>query len=336
MHPAMAVEGAQAPRDAIDGPRTKRVLAFEYSQSGQLSSILERILAPLRDTPGIEVHVEPIVPERGFPFPWSIRHFFDAFPESALLVPEPLRPLSLRGDESFDLVILPYQVWFLAPALPVSSLLQDSKVQALLKGRPVVTVIGCRNMWLMAQASVRRLLQAAGARLLDNVVLTDRAPMAATLVTTPLWMFTGRRDGWFGLPAAGVSSHDVQRCQRFGFALRDALLHDREQGSLPLLQGLQAVQANPRLWVSERAGTRSFRLWGRLIRLAGPRGSVARVPLLMLYVLVLIALIVTVLPLSTLVQAALRPLRSQQEAAQRLAFESPSGSGAERMALYDR
>lgn len=321
---------------AVKG-RVKKVLVFEYSQSGQLASIVDRVLEPLRDSADIVVHVERIRPLRPHPFPWSVRHFFDAFPESALMVPEALAPLSLPDDGSvdFDLVILPYQVWFLAPSLPISSLLQQTQVQKLLAGKPVVTIIACRNMWLMAQERMKALLARAGARLIDNVVLTDSGPMAATLITTPLWMFTGRRDGWFGLPPAGVTPEDIQGSRRFGLALRDALRSDQEQGPGPLLHGLQAVQADPNLWVSERAGTRSFRLWGHLIHAAGDRGAIQRIPLLALYVVVLILIILTVLPISKLIQTALRPWRVAYEGRLKTAFEAPSGSGKERITHYD-
>jgi hypothetical protein len=313
----------------------KRVLVFTYSQSGQLSSIVDRILGPLVDSPHVEVHVEPVRLLRPHPFPWSLRSFLDAFPESALMRPQALAPLGLQGDEDFDLVILPYQVWFLAPSLPISSLLQRPEVQRLLAGKPVVTVIGCRNMWLMAHHKMKQLLAQAGARLLDNVVLTDNGPMAATLVTTPMWMLTGRREGWFGLPPAGISPQDIAGSRRFGLALRDALAQDLERGQAPMLSGLKAVQAQPRLWASERAGTRSFALWGRLIQRVGAPGAPQRVPLLALYLLVLLCLILTVLPVSTLLQAALRPWRAAHEARLKTDLEAPSGHGDERMALYD-
>ena len=315
--------------------RVKRVLVFTYSQSGQLSAIVDRLLGPLFESPLIEVTVVPVRPLRPHPFPWSVRHFFDAFPESALMCPQALAPLDLPAGQDVDLVILPYQVWFLAPSLPISSLLQLPQVRTLLAGKPVVTVIACRNMWLKAHQKMKQLLAQCGARLLDNVVLTDKGPMAATLVTTPAWMFTGRKDGWFGLPPAGIAPEDIAGARRFGLALRDALAQDLERGQAPMLSGLKAVQANPRLWVSESAATRSFALWGRLIHGVGAPGAPQRVPLLALYVLVLLLLILTVLPVSVLLQAALRPWRAAQEARIKAELEAPSGHGDERMAMYD-
>jgi hypothetical protein len=313
--------------------RTKRVLVLTYSQTGQLTRIIDSLLAPLRQEPSIQVHVEVLRPRVPYPFPWSIFSFFDAFPESAHLVGPALEPLTLSGDEDFDLVILPYQVWFLAPSLPVTAFLQHPVAQRLLHGKPVVTVIACRNMWMLAQEKTKQLLAACGARLIDNVVLTDPSATLVTLVTTPWWLLTGHKV-FPGFPPAGIDDASIAQTARFGLALRDALHADAERGAAPLLQGLKACEANPGLFVSERAGTRSFYLWGKLLRAAGEPQALLRKPLLVLYIAFLILLIVSVVPVSLLLQALLRPLLKQRMQALKQRFEMPSGSGVERMGLY--
>src|SRR5258708_12814551 len=79
-------------------------------------------------------------------------------PESVLLEPPALEPLSVRPGEPFDLVVLAYQVWFLAPSGPITAFLKSEAGRQLLRGRPVVTLIACRNMWLTAQEAVNRLI----------------------------------------------------------------------------------------------------------------------------------------------------------------------------------
>jgi hypothetical protein len=311
-------------------PPVKRVLVVEYSQSGQMSAVTRQLIEPLRETPGIEVHVEPLRPEPAYPFPWPFFRFLDAFPESAHLVPPALAPLALTGREAFDLVILPYQVWFLAPSLPVTAFLKHPLGRQLLRGRPVVTVIACRNMWLTAQEKMKDLLAEAGARLIDNVVLTDPGPTLATFITTPRWVLTGRRDAFWGLPAAGLDDGQIRGVRRFGIALRDGLLQDRERQPAPLLAGLGAVEADPRLYISEKAGTRSFFLWGKLLRAAGPPGSWQRVPLLAVYLVFLVVMIVTVVPTSLALQAVLRPVMKGWLTRIKHQFEMPSGSARER------
>lgn len=314
--------------------RTKRVLAICYSQTGQLARIAAQILAPLQAKPGVDVHLEVIRPKQTYPFPWPFFQFFDAFPEAAHLIAPELEQLALTGEEDFDLVILFYQVWFLAPSLPVTAFLQHPLAARLLKDKPVVTVIACRNMWLMAHEKMKNMLSNLGARLIDNVVLADKGNVFATLVTTPRWLLTGRQTGFLGLPPAGIAPDEILRSRRFGLALRDALAADAEKQDAPLLAGLGAAEANPRLYASEKAGTRSFYLWGKLLRAAGKPGQWSRKPLLFFYVFFLITLIVTVVPVSLALQALIRPLLRERIARMKHDFEFPSGSGTERMSKY--
>lgn len=316
-------------------PPNKNVLVILYSQTGQLSAIAEQTLAPLLADSRINVHLEILKPVREHPFPWPFFRFLDTFPESAHLVPEKLHPLTLAKDAEFDLVLIFYQVWFLAPSRPVIAFLDTPTAQRMLRGKPVVTIIACRNMWMQAHTRMVKVLARIGARHLDNVVLTDRAPTLTSLLTTPLWLLTGRKTPVPGLPAAGVTPAEIKRSIRFGRALRDALHAGHEQGEAPLLSGLGAVEAQPQLMVSERAGSRSFYLWGKLLRLAGPPGAWQRKPLLVFYVIFLLGIIVTVVPLSLAVQSLLRPLFKQRLAALKAEFEQPSGSGTERLAQYD-
>lgn len=311
------------------------MLVVSYSQTGQLTAIVDRLLAPLRADPRISVRVEQLAPQPPFPFPWSLWRFLDAFPESAHLQPAPLAPLTLTGDEHFDLVILPYQVWFLAPSQPVTAFLQHPLAARLLRGKPVVSVIACRNMWLLAHQKTQALLAGLGAHLIDNVVLTDRAPTMATLLTTPVWMLTGKRRVIPGLPPAGIDATDIAGAARFGRALLEALCADRERSRQPLLHGLRAAQADPRLWFSERTATRSFFLWGKLLRAAGNPGSWQRKPLLALYLVFLITLVFTVVPISLAIQSLIRPFLRQRLAGLKRRFELPSGSGDERLSHYE-
>lgn len=301
-------------------PATKRVLVIHYSQTGQLSAVIEQIVAPLAADARISVHIETLKPLPGYPFPWPYFRFFDAFPESAHMVPPALAPLSLSGDEHFDLVILPYQVWFLAPSLPITAFLKHPVGRKLLAGKPVVTVIACRNMWMLAQEKLKALLASAGARLIDNVVLTDPGPTLATFITTPRWLLTGRKAGFWGMPDAGVSPAQIRGTRRFGLALRDAMHQGLEQQPGPLLSGLAAVQVEPHLYISEKAGTRGFYLWGALLAF---------------YSAFLVVAIVTIVPASLALQALLRPFLRGWLHRIKQQFELPSGSGTDRLASYE-
>ena len=312
----------------------KKILAICYSQTGQLSQIAHNILAPLQADDGVDVHVEYLKPVSPYPFPWPFFRFFDAFPESAHMIAPELEPLGLSASDDFDLVIVFYQVWFLAPSLPITGFMKHPLAAKLLKDKPVVTVIGCRNMWLMAQEKMKTMLADVGARLVDNVVLMDKANMAATFITTPRWFLTGKKKGFWGMPDAGIPADDIAKTTRFGHALLDGL--NRNAHHAPMLTGLAAVTANPHILVSEKAGTKSFYVWGKLLRMVGQPGSALRVPVLAVYFVFLLTLIVTVVPISLTIQRLVRPLLKNKLAALKAKFEQPSGSGTERMSLYDK
>ncbi len=265
-------------------------------------------------------------PLQPYPFPWKLLQFLDVFPETVALQPPALEPLELSGAASFDLIILGYTVWYLAPAPPITAFLKSDSGRRLLAGRPVVTVTACRNMWLMAQKTVKTLLLEAGARHCDHIAFADQGGALATFITTPRWMLTGRKDARWGLPPAGVAEQDIVSAARFGAALCDALRQDEETRDKPMLRGLRACAVDERLIASEHIGRRSFALWSRVIRLGGPPGAALRKPLLLVYVTVLVTLIVTVVPLTMLVRALIRPFIGRRLARLKREFEAPSGS----------
>jgi hypothetical protein len=310
----------------------KRVLFVSYSQTGQLAAVVQSVAAPLVASPSVEVVFETLEPEEPYPFPWPFLQFFNTFPETVHSLPRPLKPLRVGAEESFDLIILAYQVWFLSPSQPMAAFLQGPEAARLLRGRPVITLIACRNMWLMAQETVKQRLHALGAHLIDNVVLTDRAHSAATFISTPLWMLTGRRGPFLGgvVPAAGIDAADIAAARRFGCAIEVGLPALDAAHSHPLLKGLGAVKVNERLIASERIGYRSFRIWGRLLLMLGNPPSAMRRFVLCLYVLFLATMILTVAPVSAAIKLFLAPFLRERIARQRAYFAAPSGEADER------
>lgn len=303
----------------------KKVLVVHYSQTGQLADIVAELLQPLRAA-GVAIHEEVLRPVRPHPFPWPFFDFLDVFPESVRMDAAPNLPLTVPAEADFDLVILAWQVWYLSPSLPVTAFLKSAEGRRLIAGKPVVSVVACRNMWMTAGEKLAALLADAGARLVDHVALTDDAHPLATFITTPRWMFTGRRDRFLGLPRAGVAPRDVAGAARFGHALVDALARDGERSGQPMLAGLRAAVVNPRLVVSERAGQRAFKVWSALVRACGKPGQRRRRPALALFALYLVTLIITVVPTSLALQTLLAPLLRPRLERLRAQYEQPSGS----------
>lgn len=312
----------------------KKVLVLYYSQTGQLTDVVKSFTSPLKADKNVELVYQNIEPKVAYPFPWGYLEFFDIFPESVYMEGCEVKEFdNVDENDEFDLVILAYTIWFLSPSLPISGFL-NSKYAKLLKDKPVITLIACRNMWIMAQEKMKKRLKELNAKLMDNVVLIDQGGNLATFVTTPRWMWTGKKDKFLGLPRAGVHPHEIQNASRFGRALVDALAKDLEKKDAPLLSGLEAVKVDNSLVGTEKIAHKSFRIWGGLIRKFGTTGDKARIPILALYFLFLLSLIVIIVPLNTIVKPIFRKLNSKKVDEERRYFEEPSGSNGDRVESY--
>ncbi len=301
----------------------KRVLVVYYSQTGQLARMVRCFIEPLQADAGIEVTVLPVQPVVDFAFPWRFMPFFNAFPETVHLQPGAIVPPEF-SQPRYDLIIIAYTVWFLSPSQPITAFLQHPRSRAILQDTPVVTLIGCRNMWLMAQEKMKRLLADAGARLVDNVVKIDACSSAASFVSTPLWMFTGQQKPFAWLPGAGIAPEDIEHCRVFGMQIRHHL-HTQASIDQSMLRGMQAVRVNERLILSEKFAQRSFHVWGALLLFLGRVAPWLRQLVLCLYIVFLVLIILTVVPISALVKAALAPWMNRSIQRQKDYFSWPSG-----------
>lgn len=247
----------------------QRVLAIYYTQTGQLGEIMDRFTAPLSEA-GVTVETVVVRPNPGFPFPWTSDTFFGEMPDCVLSVPRGLEPFPL-GATRYDLIILGYTPWFLSPSIPTNSLLQDPAFQSVLKDTPVITVTGCRNMWISAHIRLRKLLEDRGARLVGNIALVDRHLNLVSLLTIMHWLFGGKKDRWRNiLPVPGVSQTDIDRMSDYGRLVLPALAGDWS-GLQPALVGAGAVDVKPHLLFIERNGARIFGIWANVIVRKGNR-----------------------------------------------------------------
>jgi hypothetical protein len=238
--------------------------------------------------------------------------------------PIELEPFTTQFEQ-YDLIILSYQVWFLTPSLPISSFMQLPQTKKLFNNTPVVTVIGCRGMWLSAQEKMKKLLADANATLVDNVVLSDDCGAAFSFLATPLWMMTGKKKPLSWVPAAGVSENDITNARRFGVAINQRLACDESAITRPMLTGLNAVKINEKLIASERVGNHSFSIWSKILKKFGSQQSVGRGIGLSVYVVFLITLILTVVPITAIIKKLIAPLTRNKIAKQKAYFAEPSG-----------
>jgi len=255
----------------------KKVLVIHYSQTGQLTQILESVVRPLKETEEVELIFEEIKPKKAFPFPWGAMNFFDAMPESVKEIPCELEPFQFKESDDFDLIILAYQVWYLSPSIPISSFLQSQAGRKVLKKRPVITIIGCRNMWLNAQEKVKRHIYRAGAQLVGNIVLTDKDSNLVSVITVIGWLIYGKKSGFLKVfPTSGVSNYDIKESSRFGYEIVEALNIDEWSTLQERLNRDGAVEVFPNLMVLENRGARAFKIWANFIGSEGKPGDPKR------------------------------------------------------------
>jgi hypothetical protein len=184
----------------------------------------------------------------------------------------------------------------------------------------------------MGQELVKERLAVLGADLIDNVVLTDRGSGPASMVTTPRWMLTGKRDRFLGLfPPPGIDPALVEAAPRFGRAIRDARSEGGWERREPLLKGLGAAKAEPHLIGVERIARRVFRFWSRLARAAGPPGGALRAVVLVGFGLWLVLSAILVLPIGVLIRLAVQPFMREKLKRDVAYFEAPSGSDTSRI-----
>lgn len=302
----------------------RKVLTVNFSQTGQLSSILQSVVGPIKENKDITVDHLVIKPKVNFPFPWPFGQFFRVFPETVAMDPIELEPFTTQFEQ-YDLIILSYQVWFLTPSLPISSFMQLPQTKKLFNNTPVVTVIGCRGMWLSAQEKMKKLLADANAKLVDNVVLSDDCGAAFSFLATPLWMMTGKKKPLSWVPAAGVSESDITNARRFGVAINQRLTYDESAITSPMLSGLNAVKINEKLIASESVGNHSFAIWSKILKKFGSQQSIGRAIGLSVYVVFLVTLILTVVPITAIIKKLIAPLTRNKIAKQKAYFAEPSG-----------
>jgi hypothetical protein len=275
-----------------------QILVLYYTQTGQLRQILDNLVSGILDK--ADIYYAQIEPAKPFPFPWTALEFFDAMPETVEHLPRPIKPI-VSGilDRHFDLIIFGFQPWFLNPSQPSTAFLQ-SEFAKVFAGKPVVTVIGSRNMWLHAQEKVKGYLNGVNAHLVGNIVLTDTNPNLVSLLTVIRWSFKGQKEASGMLPAAGVQDEDILAANRFGPIIYK---HLHENNLIDLQRDLLmagAVKLKSGLVILEQRGIKNFRYWAKFIREKGGPGDLSRAKRVILFKNLLLVGIFILSPISSL------------------------------------
>lgn len=252
----------------------KKIVVFYYSQTGQILDILKSICSTIN---GASVVYKPIVPKKELPFPWNYDEFFDIFPETRLGIPPfGIKPIDLSDVEDADLVIVGGQSWFLSPSLPIQSFFASSAVAEYMKGRKLIFVNGCRNMWVNTFFKIRESAKQIGAKLVGHIVLQDRAHNLVGIVTIARWLLHGQKQASGIWPAAGVSDSDIAEASKFGTTISNTLQTNNFDNLQQQLMAQGAINYVPKIAYVEKVGHRIFGVWARFIRKKGGFGNPAR------------------------------------------------------------
>lgn len=234
------------------------ILVVLYSQTGQLEEVMQSIMAPFSEHPDVKVHYYRIQPLNSYPFPWTMDAFFNEFPESVAGIPCPIEEDTSLLSQEFDLIFLGYQPWFLSISRPMNSFLQTKAAQNALKGKNIITVIGCRNMWTQAQETMKKHLNLIGAHLVGNIVLSDKAWNLISVYTILRWMLYGKKGN------SGISKQDILHSRVFGKKILEQLIINQPIAQKSLVS-LGAVQSLYGLTFLEKRAIILFRVFSSRI-----------------------------------------------------------------------
>jgi len=255
----------------------KKILILYYSQSGQLTEIVKNFAKPFENSDECSVTFSNIKPVNDFKFPWSGARFFDAFPESVEHIPCEIEPIDL-GDEKFDLIVFAYSVWYMSPSIPSNSFLCTEQAKRIFKDTPVITLLGVRNMWVVAQEYIKGEIAKLGGKLVGNIVLRDRSENLTGIVTISYFMFSGKkgRFAWF-FPKAGISEKDIIGVEKYGKIVKDYFISNDLDNLQENLVKEKAVKINSYLATTEQmAYKRVFTKWSKFILKKGGPGDPTR------------------------------------------------------------
>lgn len=289
--------------------KAKKIVVFYYTQTGQALDILKSMNQPLVEA-GHQVVYKEIVPERPFPFLWSKNNFFEVFPEARLGIPPyGIREIDLSDVQDADLVMVGGQSWYLSPSLPLQSFFLSPTIKEYLKGKSIIFVNGCRNMWLMTIRKIRKYVAEAGGNLVGHIVLQDYVANLVSVITVIRWLFHGKKEASSIWPRAGVSEEDIHSASRFGCIIDKALQLGNWSDLQEQLMAAGAIKYKPGVVYIEKVGHRIFGLWAKFIRRKGEYENPDRAFRVKLFSWYLIFILFAISPIGLLVFYLTYPIR---------------------------
>ena len=298
----------------------KKILVIYFTQTGQAKKGIDAVLKPFLNNSDYLVHYELIKPKTQIPYPWKYSEFFDAFPENVKSIPFELEPLSVDININFDLIFIAYQPWFLSICRPINSFILSSEAKKLLNGKPVITIINCRNMWLNAQEKMKMCLLNLNAKLVGNITFADKSANLISLVTVLAFELKGVKEKYLGIfPKYGVCDEDLEAAPELGKIIASCLQQNNfgKLQELIVLKGFVNVKSN--LLLMEGRAKALFPLYANYISKKGAAGSEERRTRVKIFGIVLPTAILILSPIITIV-SRLAPLMASGKIKKQIAY----------------
>lgn len=298
----------------------KKILVIYYTQTGQSKLAIDAVLKPFLNNSEYSVDYELIKPKKQLPYPWKYSEFFDVFPENVHGIPFDFEPLSIDPNTNYDLVVIGYQPWFLSICRPINSFLLSDVAKKLLSGKPVVTIINCRNMWLGAQEKMKQRLLDLNAKLVGNIVFADRSSNLTSLMTVLAFELKGVKQNYMGLfPRYGVSDKDLEVAPQVGKLIETALKQNNFDKLQDLIIAKDFVTVRPNLLLMEGRGRALFPLYANYVSKKGTANSEERKGRVRTFGIVLPTAILILSPIITIV-SRLAPLIAKGKMKQQIQY----------------
>lgn len=271
----------------------KRILIIYYSQTQQTKEaigLFKEKLEPLAEID--EVSISAIRP---YAFPWNPREFFRIFPDCVNEIGTGINEIQIP-QKKYDLIVLGFQVWFLSPSLPIQGFLK-SEWGRIIKDTRVIGIVTCRNMWVEGAIRLRKFVDFNKGKYLGQFVLMDRSPTWASLVTTPRWLFTGKKGRFLFFPRPGIQKEEYQNFSQSLDRVREIINDKNWDVLLPTyLHSFADSITSSYVIVLEMVGRKFFQIWAGLISALSTRGTLWNDFLITLFRINLILLIILLLP----------------------------------------
>ncbi len=274
----------------------KEILVIYYSQSGQLKEISNNLLSSLAKNVDYNITYKEIEPVKSYPFPWKSDDFFNVMPESVLGVKCEINEVDFEKN-NYDLIILAHQIWYLSPSIPFWSFLQDDKYKHIFKDTKVITLVGARNMWVMALKDISKRLKEIGAKHVGNIVFIDKHNNLISVLTIIKWMFTAKKGPYKNLPEAGVSTKEINYASKYGELIKTAFENNNFEDFQSKVVSIGGVPINFAVKITEQNAKRIFKIWANKIIKKGEMENPKRLLLVRAFKNYLLFLIFAISPI---------------------------------------